>query len=411
MFAAGVIDNPSMPRSVVDPFKGLEDAQHIAEESIVLLKNSGNLLPLKAPGSIAIIGSHADKGVLSGGGSAQVDPPGGNVADPHPGGARWGETVYFPSSPMKYIQKHAPNAKVEFNPGTDNASAAALAKSSDVAIVFVNQPMYESHDARTLSLPDNQDALVSEVAAANPHTIVVLETGGPVTMPWADQVAAILAAWYPGIGGGQAIANLLFGDVNPSAKLPVTFAKSDSQLAFPEVPGIDLKPVQIQLPTVMRGQRIMHNEMRLPPFDVDYNVQGAKVGYKWFESKQIQPLFWFGFGLSYTTYEYSGLNVDSQGREVSFEVKNTGNRAGTEIAEVYASLPTAAGESYKRLVAFDRVTLAPGESKTVTLKIDPKYVSVFDEKKNGWQLLSGDYKILAGSSSTDTPLTGGFHIQ
>jgi beta-glucosidase len=298
-----------------------------------------------------------------------------------------------------------------FNPGTDNASAAALAKSSDVAIVFVNQPMYESHDARTLSLPDNQDALVSEVAAANPHTIVVLETGGPVTMPWADQVAAILAAWYPGIGGGQAIANLLFGDVNPSAKLPVTFAKSDSQLAFPEVPGIDLKPVQIQLPTVMRGQRIMHNEMRLPPFDVDYNVQGAKVGYKWFESKQIQPLFWFGFGLSYTTYEYSGLNVDSQGREVSFEVKNTGNRAGTEIAEVYASLPTAAGESYKRLVAFDRVTLAPGESKTVTLKIDPKYVSVFDEKKNGWQLLSGDYKILAGSSSTDTPLTGGFHIQ
>ncbi len=411
MFAAGVIDNPPMPRSVVDPFKGLEDAQHIAEESIVLLKNSGNLLPLKTPGSIAIIGSHADAGVLSGGGSAQVDPPGGNVADPHPGGARWGETVYFPSSPMKYIQKHAPNAKVVFNPGTDNASAAALAKSSDVAIVFVNQPMYESHDARTLSLPDNQDALVSAVAAANPHTVVVLETGGPVTMPWADQVAGILAAWFPGIGGGQAIANLLFGDVNPSAKLPVTFAKSDSQLAFPEVPGIDLKPVEIQVPTVMRGQRIMHNEKRLPPFDVDYNIQGAKVGYKWFESKQIQPLFPFGFGLSYTTYEYSGLNVDSQGHQVSFEVKNTGNSAGTEIAEVYASLPASAGESYKRLVAFDRVALAPGESKTVTLKIDPKYISVFDEQKGGWQQLSGDYKVLVGPSSIETPLTGGFHIQ
>jgi beta-glucosidase len=411
MFAAGVIDNPPMPRSVVDPFKGLEDAQHIAEESIVLLKNSGNLLPLKTPGSIAIIGSHADKGVLSGGGSAQVDPPGGNVADPHPGGARWGETVYFPSSPMKYIQKHAPNAKVVFNPGTENASAAALAKSSAVAIVFVNQPMYESHDARTLSLPDNQDALVSAVAAANPHTIVVLETGGPVTMPWADQVAGILEAWFPGIGGGQAIANLLFGDVNPSAKLPVTFAKSDSQLAFPEVPGIDLKPVQIQVPTVMRGQRIMHNEMRLPPFDVDYNIQGAKVGYKWFESKQIQPLFWFGFGLSYTSYEYSGLKVGDNGQEVGFEVKNTGNSAGTEIAEVYAALPAAAGESYKRLVAFDRVELAPGESKTVTLKIDPKYVSVFNEQQNGWQLLPGDYKVLVGPSSTETPLTGGFHVQ
>ena len=411
MFAAGVVDNPPMPRSVVDPFKGRDDAQHIAEESIVLLKNSGNLLPLKSPSSIAIIGSHADVGVLSGGGSAQVDPPGGNVADPHPGGANWGETVYFPSSPMKYIQKHAPNAKVEFNPGTDNASAAALAKASDVAIVFVNQPMYESHDARTLSLPDNQDALVSAVAAANPHTIVVLETGGPVTMPWADQVEGILAAWYPGIGGGQAIANLLFGEVNPSAKLPVTFAKSDSQLAFPEVPGIDLKPVDVQVPTVMRGQRIMHNEKRLPPFNVDYNVQGARVGYKWFESKNIQPLFPFGFGLSYTSYEYSGLKVDESGHEVSFDVKNTGNRAGTEIAEVYAALPAAAGESYKRLVAFDRVELAPGESKTVTLKIDPKYVSVFDEQKDGWQLLPGDYKVLVGSSSVETPLTGGFHVQ
>jgi beta-glucosidase len=411
MFAAGVVDNPPMPRSVVDPFKGRDDAEHIAEESIVLLKNSDNILPLKSPASIAIIGSHADVGVLSGGGSAQVDPPGGNVIDPHPGGARWGETVYFPSSPMKYIQKHAPSAKVEFNEGTDPASAAALAKASDVAIVFVNQPMYESHDARTLSLPDNQDALVSAVAAANPHTVVVIETGGPVTMPWVDQVPGILAAWYPGIGGGQAIAHLLFGDVNPSGKLPVTFAKSDSQLAFPTVPGIDLKEQPHQVPTVLRGQRIMHTEMRLPPFDVDYNVQGARVGYKWFESKNLQPLFPFGFGLSYTTYEYSGLNVDGQGREVSFNVKNTGSRPGTEIAEVYAALPASAGENYKRLVAFDRVTLAPGESKTLTLKIDPEYISTFDEKKDGWQLLPGEYKVLVGPSSAETPLTGSFHIQ
>ena len=411
MFAAGVVDNPPMPRSVVDPFRGRDDAQQIAEESIVLLKNSGNVLPLKAPSSIAIIGSHADVGVLSGGGSAQVDPPGGNATNPHPGGANWGETVYFPSSPMKYIQKHAPNAKVEFNPGTDNAAAAALAKSSDVAIVFANQPMYESHDARTLSLPDNQDALVSAVAAANPHTIVVLETGGPVTMPWVDQVEGIVEAWFPGIGGGEAIANLLFGDVNPSAKLPVTFARSDSQLAFPEVPGIDLKPVTVQVPTVMRGQRIMHNERRLPPFDVDYNIQGARVGYKWFESKNLQPLFPFGFGLSYTTYEYSGLNVDPQGHDVSFNVKNTGSRAGTEIAEVYAALPASAGENYKRLVAFDRVALAPGESKTVTLKIDPKYVSVFDEQKDGWRLVPGDYKVQVGPSSAETPLMGSFQIR
>ena len=121
--------------------------------------------------------------------------------------------------------------------------------------------------------------------------------------------------------------------------------------------------------------------------------------------------FPFGYGLSYTTYEYSGLNVDNQGREVSFNVKNTGSRPGVEIAQVYAALPAAAGESYKRLVAFDRVALAPGESKTVTLKIDPTYLSVFNEQKDGWQLLPGDYKILAGSSSAETPLTGGFQVQ
>jgi beta-glucosidase len=134
------------------------------------------------------------------------------------------------------------------------------------------------------------------------------------------------------------------------------------------------------------------------------------VGYKWFESKNIQPLFPFGYGLSYTTYEYSGLKVDDKGHEVTFNVNNTGSRAGTEIAQVYATLPAAAGESYKRLVAFDRVALAPGESKTVTLKIDPLYLSVFDEQKDGWQLLPGDYKILAGPSSNETPLAATFHL-
>ncbi|MBV8675168.1 MAG: fibronectin type III-like domain-contianing protein, partial [Acidobacteriaceae bacterium] len=199
-------------------------------------------------------------------------------------------------------------------------------------------------------------------------------------------------------------ANLLFGDVNPSAKLPVTFAKSDDQLAFPQVPGIDLKPVPPPAGSKQRG-------MRLPPFDVDYNIQGARVGYKWFESKNLKPLFPFGYGLSYTSYEYSGLKVDPQGHEVSFEVKNTGSRAGTEIAEVYAALPASAGENYKRLVAFDRVVLEPGESKSVTLQIDPKYISVFDEQKDGWQLLPGDYKVIVGPSSAETPLTGSFSIK
>jgi beta-glucosidase len=149
--------------------------------------------------------------------------------------------------------------------------------------------------------------------------------------------------------------------------------------------------------------------MRLPPFDVNY-TEGAKVGYKWFESQHIEPLFPFGFGLSYTTYEYSGLKVEGHGGEVTLTVKNTGARAGAEIAQVYAMLPQAAGEDYKRLVAFDRIPLAAGEAKTVTLKIDPTLLSIFDEAKNGWELLPGEYKIVAGPSSAETPLAATFHI-
>ena len=411
MFATGVVDYPPYPRSVVDPFKGLEDAQHIAEESIVLLKNANNLLPLNAATvhSIAIIGSHADVGVLSGGGSAQVDAPGGNVVDPHPGSAHWGETVYFPSSPMKYIREHAPDAKVEFNSGDDPAAAASFAKAADVAVVFVHQPMHEGMDARTLSLPDNQDALVSAVAAANPHTIVVLETGGPVSMPWVDSVAGVFEAWFPGIGGGEAIADLFFGSVNPTAKLPATFAKRDADLPHPVIAGMDLKEVPHEVETNLGGHRIRHNEMQLPPFDVNYS-EGARVGYKWYEAQHIQPLFPFGFGLSYTTYEYSDLKVDSQGQEVTLTVKNTGSRAGAEIAQVYAKLPEAAGENYRRLVAFDRIPLAPGEAKTVTMKVDPVLLSIFDEAKDGWDLLPGEYTVVAGPSSADTPLTATFHI-
>ncbi len=393
MFAVGVIDNPPMPRSVVDPFKGEEDAQHIAEESIVLLKNANQTLPLNAGNvqSIALIGSHADMGVLSGGGSAQVDAPGGA-----PGGSQWGQAVYFPSSPMKYIQRKAPNAKVQYNDGSDTAAAATLAKSSQLAIVFVNQWMSEGSDAATLSLPNNQDALVEAVAGANPHTIVVLETGGPVSMPWASKVDGILEAWYPGIGGGQAIANLLFGDVNPSAKLPATFAKSEADLPHPKIAGLDLA----------EAARKAH-KWQIPEFDVNY-TEGAKFGYKWFEAEKKQPLFPFGFGLSYTQYAYSDVKADA--KSVSFSVKNTGQRAGTEIAEVYVALPASAGEQYKRLVGFERVELGAGESKPVTIQVDPLYYSVFNVQKNAFEQLPGEYKVLVGGSSTETPLNATFTL-
>ncbi|HEY0796170.1 MAG TPA: glycoside hydrolase family 3 C-terminal domain-containing protein, partial [Acidisarcina sp.] len=380
-----------------------------AEECIVLLKNADNQLPLtNAVHSIAIIGSHADVGTLSGGGSAQVDSPGGNaIGTPGHNATVWGQPVYFPSAPLRYIREKVPGAKVEYNDGTDPAAAAKFAKGSDVAIVFVNQWMSEGRDSATLSLPNNQDALVSAVAAANPHTIVVLETGGPVSMPWAGDVKGIMEAWYPGIGGAQAIANLLFGDVNPSGKLPVTFAARDEDLPHPTVTGIDNKPQPV---TPEPGSKSKRRRYEIVPFDVDYNTEGARVGYKWFESEHKTPLFAFGHGLSYTTYEYSDLKVSLMHHNISFAVKNTGSRAGTEIAQVYVMLPPSAGEHYKRLIGWDRVTLAPGESKTVSVDIKPAYVSIFNEQKDDWDHVQGDYKVFVGPASDQTPLTKDVHV-
>jgi beta-glucosidase len=380
-FASGIVDDPPQGR-VVDPFHGAEVSQTIAEQGSVLLKNAGGELPLNAATvkSIAVIGSHADTSVLSGGGSAQVDPPGG-------GPARFGGLpVWFPSSPLKAIRAKAPHAEVAFNNGADPTAAAALAKSSELAIVFVNQPTSEGKDLPTLTLPDNQDRLVESVAAANPHTIVVLETGGPAAMPWIGQVSAAIEIWYPGIRGGEALANILFGDVNPSGKLPMTFAKSDADLPHPAVPGIDLRPPV--------GQQ--------PPFDIAY-TEGLKVGYKWFDAENKEPLFWFGHGLSYTTFAYSGLTAKLD--TVSFTVRNTGSRSGAEIAQVYAVLPAAAREPPKRLVAWEKVALAPGESKEIRLRIEPKFLSIFNEQKDGWELVPGTYRFLVGTSSHQTPLS------
>jgi beta-glucosidase len=399
MFAVGVVDNPPMPRRVVDPFRGREESQQIAEESIVLLKNADGLLPLSAARlkSIAVIGSHADVGVLSGGGSAQVDAPGGNAIDPKPGISEWQKPVYFPSAPLKYIRKRVPDARVEYDEGKDPTAAANLAKKSEVAIVFVNQYMTEGRDSETLALPDNQDALVRAVAAANPRTVVVLETGSTISMPWIQDVKSILAAWYPGIGGAQAISNIIFGSVNPSGKLPITFAKTEADLPHPQIPGVDLE------------LRANAGKQSLSPFDVHY-TEGLKVGYKWFDAEKKQPLFPFGFGLSYTTYSFSNLKVDEKQGQVSFSVKNTGPRAGAEVAQVYAELPSAAGEPFKRLVAWEKVRLAPGESKTLTLQLTPLYLSIFNAEKNTWTLLPGEYRVLVGGSSRETPLSGPFHV-
>jgi beta-glucosidase len=394
MFVNGVIDNPPV-RTVVDPFKGRDDAQKIEEESLVLLKNEGGILPLNAAKvkTIAVIGGHADTGVMSGGGSAQVDAPGG-----HPGGSEWDSVVYFPSSPLRYVKEAAPEATVSFDPGTDNAAAAKAAAGADVAIVFVTQWMSEGRDALTSSLPHDQDALVEAVVKANPKTIVVLETGGPVTMPWAGKVKGIAESWYPGIGGGEAIANVLFGKVNPSGKLPVTFTASDEDLPHPHVAGLTENTKN----NGMSGGEVHGDEAK--DFPVDYNVEGMMVGYKWFEAKGKTPLFPFGFGLSYTSFGYSGLKVAPGAGSVSFEVKNTGKVAGDEIAEVYVTLPSAAGEPFKKLAGFKRVGLAAGEKKMVTVELNPLVLSVFSEGKNAFEMTPGTYTVEVGGSSVALPL-------
>ena len=401
MFAAGVIDHPRQ-RSVIDPFAGLAVARKIEEESIVLLKNEHAVLPLD-PGkihTIAVIGAHSDVGMISGGGSAQVDPPGGNAISPSGQGAtHWQEQVWFPTSPLKAIRARAPRATVTYDPGTDPATAAAAAKNADVAIVFAYQWESEGMDLPSLSLSLRQDELVASVAAANPHTIVVLETGSPVTMPWVAAPAAILEAWYAGSDGANALGNVLFGSVNPSGKLPNTFPRSDADLPHPTI---------VQPPPGSRHfsgpVSPVERAAGLPPFDRDYN-EGVKVGYKWYDAEKKPVLFPFGYGLSYTSYRYSGLSVTpAKTINVTFTVANTGARSGAEIAEVYASLPASAQEPPKRLVGWSKVKIDAGGQQTVTVDIDPKYLSIFDESTQAWKLVPGDYTILVGGSSQDLPL-------
>lgn len=409
MFATGVIDDPPQ-KSVVDVVAGFEVTQRISEQSMVLLKNEKSLLPLDASKikSIALIGAHADIGMLSGGGSAQVDPMGGNVImPPGQGGTVWGHPVWFPTSPLKTIRSKAPNARVEFDPGTDLNSAATAAKNADVAIVFVQRWETEGDDAPSLSLPNHQDDLIAKVAAANPRTIVVLETGNPVTMPWVNSVNSILQAWFAGSRGADALANILFGDVNPSGKLPITFPKSENDLPHLTI----AKPRPEDVPDWGKPGSWEHILEGLPAFQTNYD-EGLKVGYKWYDAENKEPLFPFGYGVSYTTYSYSNLKV-TPGKtvNVSFTVANTGKRAGTEIAQVYASLPASAGEPPKRLVGWSRVPLKPGESKQVSVEVGPEYLSIFNVEQNGWQLVPGDYGVMVGPSSRSLPLKASVNLK
>jgi beta-glucosidase len=384
--STGALDHPVKDEpNRIDYAAHARVSQADAEEGIVLLKNDKGILPLGGNlKRIAIIGGHADKGVLSGGGSAQVYPVGG-MAVPNEGPKAWpGPMVFLPNSPLKALAART-HAKISYDEGKDPAAAARAAAGADVVLVFATQWTSEGKDVPDLSLPNKQDALIAAVAKANPHTVVVLETGGPVTMPWLNDVAGVVEAWFPGTGGGDAIARVLTGEVDASGRLPLTFPASVSQLPRPKLDGAGLPP----------NTR----------FDVDYDIEGAAVGYKWFELKNQKPLFAFGHGLSYTSFGYANLKAEpADGTiRVSFNVSNTGSRAGKAVPEVFVAKVGGGWEAPKRLGGWDKLALNAGETRGSTVNIDPRTLAVFDPASHTWKIAAGDYQVMLATAA-DAPV-------
>lgn len=399
LIRVGILDSPPKPSGPIDEAAGNAFALTVAQQSAVLLKNSAPaisaqaVLPLSAASlsSIVVIGGHADAGVMSGGGSGAVPAIDGNAVSgcQAPASATFGAcATWYKSAPLAAIKAKAPNVNVTYLDGTNATTAANAAAAADVAIVFATQWQTEGVDLPSLGLPDNtvdpsnesydQNALIQAVAAKAKRVVVVLENGSPVLMPWIGNVHAVLETWYPGIQGGQAIADLLFGDANPSGKLPISFPKQDADLPQPVISTADL--------------------------NVQYS-EGLLMGYRWYDAKQIEPQFPFGYGLSYTTFSYSGMHAstDSAGNvTVSFTVTNTGNRPGAEVAQVYAALPAGLGEPPKRLVGWQKVALNGGAAQQVTMTIPAQRFATWDVNQHAWKVNGGTYTLLAGTSSRDT---------
>jgi len=400
LFAVGAFDNPPVPEpdgaaAIVDTPAEAAIAQQAAEGGTVLLKNNGNVLPLAGTGKkIAVIGDPAGpagaQNAYQGGGSSKVPLAGvnPNVVTPAQGITTRGE---------------ANGDVVTYTSGDSIADATAAASSADVAIVFAADANTEGVDRSTLSLtngnceaftsctasPTSPDSIISAVAAANPNTIVVLQTGGPVTMPWLDSVQGVVETWYPGQEDGNAVASVLFGDVDPSGKLPITFPKSMTDT-----------PIQ----SAAQWPGITQYNDSVGPHSI-YS-EGLLVGYRWYDAKGIQPLFPFGYGLSYTSFGYSALSVTatSSGATVSFTVTNTGKRQGSEVAQVYVGAPAASGEPPKQLKGFQKVSLEPGASTRVTLSLDSRAFQQWSTSTHTWTTTHGTYTLMVGGSSATLPL-------
>lgn len=373
----GLYDNPTpLTAQPIDYAAHAQVAQRAAEAGIVLLRNERDVLPLaRTAKRIVLIGGHADVGVLSGGGSSQVRSVGGvPIEIPLTSGAAasFARLTYHSSSPLKAVRAAAPGADVQFIDGRDPAAAAAAARDADVAIVFATQWQTEAQDAPSMSLPDNQDALIAAVARANPHSVVVLETGGPVLMPWVDDVAAVVQAWYPGQRGGEAIARLLFGDIDASGRLPLSFPRTIAQLPRPK----PVVPANADLDAP-------------PPFTVDY-PEGADVGYRWYAARGDRPLFSFGYGLSFTSFRYADVRFTGGATPgISVAVTNTGKRAGVAVPQLYVTGPD---KSPLQLAGFQRLSLAPGQTTRVTIAADPRILARW-RPGAGWAIAPGAYRL------------------
>ncbi|MHA1144794.1 MAG: beta-glucosidase family protein [Candidatus Helarchaeota archaeon] len=339
-------------------------ARKIAEEGIVLLKNEGDLLPINLDeiNSIAVLGPNAKKKHAFGGGSSMI-------------------RAAHEITPYKGIKEKCKVKKVE---------VIKSAAEADVAIVVVglNHKLgndSEGKDRKKFELPDKQIALINEVAEQNPKTIVVLVSGSPVAMDgWINGVPAIIEAWYAGMEGGRALADIIFGEVSPSGKLPITFPKklSDSPA---------------------------HKSVRtFPGKDKVYYEEGIFVGYRHFDTNDIEPLFPFGHGLSYTTFKYDNLKLSSSSissgdtLEISVEITNSGGMEGKEVVQLYVKdVESSVERPLKELKGFEKINLEPGEKSVVTFKLDKQDLSFYDEKEGCWKAEKGLFKILVGSSSRD----------
>lgn len=389
MFAVGVDRWEPVPEPDMEAHD--EVAVQIARQGIVLLQNRG-VLPLTrgaagAGARIAVVGGFAQVGVPAGYGSSTVVPPGGYAKVIPLGGSGLEAGVrnlyLVPSSPLDELRKRFPDAHIEFDPGISPAEAVSVARRADVVIVFAIRAEGEGFDTADLALPWGQDAVIAAVSAANPNTVVVLETGNPVAMPWRDSVNAIMQAWYPGQEGGRAIADIIAGQVNPSGRLPITFPADLAQTPRPELPCL--------------------GEPMGTPTTIEY-AEGADVGHRWFARTGQTPMFAFGHGLSYTSFEYRDLVVTGGDTvHVTFSVVNTGDRSGSDAPQLY--LTAVPGGKRLRLLGFQRVDLAPGQAQRVSIEADPRLLASYDGSAGCWRIKPGKHTVAVGASAVALQLT------